>query len=40
MCGIGTLITMPFIYHPLYFIYKEVIGFDDADEINEIGATN
>jgi hypothetical protein len=37
MCGIGMLITAPFVYHPFYFIYKEVIGFDDENEVNQIG---
>ncbi len=36
-CGIGLLFTSAFIYHPVYFMYKEVIGFDDTDEIDEIG---
>lgn len=26
-CGIGSLFLSPFIYLPLYFIYKEVVGF-------------
>ena len=37
MCGIGTLVTAPFVYHPVYFIYKEVIGFKDQNEIQHIG---
>lgn len=36
-CGIGLLFTSAFIYHPLYFIYKDVIGFDSEDAIDEIG---
>lgn len=28
-CGIGSLFLSPFIYLPLYFVYKEVVGFDD-----------
>lgn len=28
MCGIGILFTAAFAYHPLYLIYKQVIGFD------------
>jgi len=34
LCGIGLLITAPFVYHPIYLIYKSVIGFDNEDEIN------
>jgi len=34
LCGIGVLITAPFVYHPVYLIYKSVIGFDNEDEIN------
>jgi len=30
-CGLGSLFLTPFIYHPLYFIYKEVIGFNDSN---------
>lgn len=36
-CGIGSLFLSPFIYLPLYFIYKEVVGFDDQDELDSIG---
>jgi len=36
-CGIGSLILTPFIYLPLYFVYKEVIGFDFSDEVDSIG---
>lgn len=35
-CGIGALFLSPFIYLPLYFVYKQVIGFDDTSEINHI----
>jgi hypothetical protein len=38
MCGIGILVTASFAFIPLYFIYKEVIGFDeDIDELKHIG---
>lgn len=37
LCGIGVLFTAAFIYHPVYLIYKGVVGFDDDSEINEIG---
>ena len=36
LCGIGTLFTAPFVYHPLYLIYKNVIGFEDDKPINHI----
>jgi len=36
-CGIGILFLAAFIYLPIYIIYKEVIGFGELDEINEIG---
>ncbi len=37
LCGIGSLFTAAFVYHPVYIIYKEVIGFGGADEIDTIG---
>jgi len=36
-CGIGGLFLSCFIYLPIYLIYKEVIGFEDSDPINQIG---
>jgi hypothetical protein len=36
-CGIGSLFLSPFIYLPLYFVYKQVIGFDGGDEVDTIG---
>ena len=36
-CGIGILFTISIIYLPVFFIYKEVIGFDDTSEIEQIG---
>ena len=36
-CGIGVLFTATFVYHPIYLIYKEIIGFDETSEIEEIG---
>jgi len=39
LCGIGLLFTAAFVYHPVYIIYKEVMGFDDEGEINQIGDT-
>ena len=37
MCFVGIFVTASFIYLPIYFIYKEVIGFDDFSEVNQIG---
>ena len=38
LCGIGSLFTAAFVYHPVYFIYKEVIGFKETDDpISAIG---
>lgn len=28
LCGIGSIVTAPFAYHPLYFIYKKTVGFE------------
>ncbi|MDB2462556.1 hypothetical protein N9W61_00410 [Algibacter sp.] len=39
MCGIGLLFTTAFTYHPIYLIYKNVIGFDEHSAIDEIGTT-
>jgi len=36
-CGIGILFISCFVFLPVYLIYKEVIGFDENDEINKIG---
>ena len=40
LCGIGTLFTAPFVYHPVYLIYKKVVGFDNDDEIDIIVEVN
>jgi len=32
-CGIGSIFLSPFIYLPFYLIYKEVVGFDLADNL-------
>ena len=37
LCGIGLLFTAAFVYHPIYLIYKNVIGFNRTDAIEEIG---
>lgn len=36
-CGIGVLFTATFVYHPIYLIYKEVVGFEETNAIDEIG---
>ncbi|MFH4964429.1 hypothetical protein V8G69_05440 [Gaetbulibacter sp. M235] len=33
MCFVGVLFTAPFVYHPTYIIYKEVIGFEENNNI-------
>lgn len=39
-CGIGLLFTVAIVYLPVFFIYKEVIGFEDTSEIDQIGMRN
>ena len=36
LCGIGALFTAAFVYHPTYLIYKEVIGFENDNEVETI----
>lgn len=36
-CGFGLLVTLPFIYLPTYFVYKDVFGFDEVNDIDRIG---
>lgn len=36
LCGIGILFTAPFVYHPMYLVYKNVIGFEDTEPTNHI----
>ena len=36
-CGIGVLFTLPLVYLPVYFIYRDVVGFDDFEELDQIG---
>lgn len=36
-CGLGSIFLSSFVYLPIYMIYKEIIGFEDLDEIEEIG---
>ena len=37
MCFVGVYVTASFSYLPPYFIYKEVVGFEDDDETLQIG---
>ena len=37
-CFVGLLFTMCLVYLPVFFIYKEVVGFDNSSEIDQIGA--
>jgi hypothetical protein len=37
MCCIGVFVTMSFAYIPLYFIYKQSIGFEESTEMQQIG---
>lgn len=39
LCGIGLFFTAAFTYHPVYLIYKKVIGFNEQSAIDEIGTT-
>ena len=36
-CGIGLLFTISIIYLPVYFVYRDVVGFEDDSEIMKIG---
>lgn len=36
-CGIGLLFTMSIMYLPVYFVYRDVVGFEDDSEIMKIG---
>jgi hypothetical protein len=37
LCGIGLLFTISIIYLPPYFIYKDIIGFNEKSDIEQIG---
>ena len=37
MCFVGIFATASFVYLPLYFVYKESIGFNETHIIDEIG---
>lgn len=36
MCFIGVLITASFAYLPMYYIYKDSVGFEDSNSFTEI----
>jgi uncharacterized membrane protein len=36
-CGIGLLLTMSIVYLPVYFVYRDVVGFEEDSEIMKIG---
>lgn len=36
LCGIGVFFTAAFVYHPIYLVYKNVVGFKKDDTINHI----
>lgn len=36
-CGIGGIFIQSFLFHPMYLIYKEVVGFNEKSAIDEIG---
>jgi hypothetical protein len=37
MCVVGIFVTASFVYLPVYFIYKDVVGFEDDNELNQLG---
>ena len=39
-CGLGSLFLSPFMFHPIYLIYKSVIGFDEGSEMETIGTSS
>lgn len=38
-CGIGGLFLQTFMFHPIYLIYKKVVGFDETSAIEQIGTS-
>ncbi|KJD32194.1 hypothetical protein PK35_12240 [Tamlana nanhaiensis] len=36
-CGFGGIFVQSFLFHPVYLIYKEVVGFNEKSAIDEIG---
>ncbi len=39
-CVVGAFFTMSLVYLPVFLIYKEVIGFEENSEIDQIGMNN
>lgn len=39
LCGVGLLVTFALVLIPQYFVYKQVVGFEDNNEMNSIGST-
>ncbi len=39
MCLIGVIVTSSFAYLPPYFVYKNTVGFEQKDDIDQIGTT-
>jgi hypothetical protein len=37
-CGIGVFFLISIMYHPVYLVYKHVVGFNEVTEIDRIGA--
>jgi len=40
MCFVGIYVTQQFVNLPFYQIYKESIGFDELNIIDEIGTSS
>lgn len=36
-CGLANIFLTSFMYLPMYIVYKQVVGFDDMSEIENIG---
>ena len=36
-CGLGVLFTVSIVYLPVYFVYKDVVGFNEISDIDQIG---
>lgn len=37
-CGIGLLFTLSIVYLPIYFVYRDVVGFESDSEIMKTGS--
>ncbi|MFD2552373.1 hypothetical protein ACFSQP_11140 [Bizionia sediminis] len=33
LCGVGLLFTAPFVWHPMYLVYKHVVGFPEEQPV-------